>query len=719
MPDMERLHLEDALEDSPQTRHLLMVFEKDAMQLKKFTINMHSCCQRIMSAQNELCAATQALAQQLRAYEIQKFPLESEDSILTSTLKQFSSYLDDISSIHQVLAQQFSETMMYPLNKFLQADLEEVTTMHEMFQMASQEHEQTLTRYMKLPRKKEERSRVEANEDLFSMRKKFHQTALHYYSALNALQYKRKCQLLEPVLGYLHAQRAFFPMGQDAVCKKEVEDFLSNIGASVQGVHAELGQETKRTVDLIDTIEKQSAHLYHAEPPIDMPFIPPNTGLAQKAGYLMHRSRQALIASKWERLYFFTQGGNLMCQSKDEVIKNQLDEVAGKLMLDLNEEGVLAEPAEVEDRRFTFQVTSPQSKKTIILQAENSRERDEWIATINNIVRDGGYVKGKSSLKKKDESTNQLGSELASPRQQSPGLETGSLVPSTTITPVEGLNLDAPIQFDLVSPVEGGLSLTPLIGPPKRINPFDQSGSELLSTPYDNAAFAQNFTVRFLGSMEVKQDRGEQLVHATIRQIMAARAIHNVFKMTESIMNVTSEGIRLLDPSTNSARVEFALQDVSFWATHPENNRLLGFITRNRSATPPGPNPVPGSLSFACHVFETNNSAEDICQAIKQATNIAFQALMDRKKGRTPQKPKPQPIINDKDTLWKPSETGRRGSGEIYLLVQTVDICAEHHRLRTFLLPQLSCPTVIKAEVGQGESAAISPDMCPDEESEA
>lgn len=29
-----------------------------------------------------------------------------------------------ISSIHQVLAQQFSETMMYPLNKFLQADLE-------------------------------------------------------------------------------------------------------------------------------------------------------------------------------------------------------------------------------------------------------------------------------------------------------------------------------------------------------------------------------------------------------------------------------------------------------------------------------------------------------------------------------------------------------------------------------------------------------------------
>ncbi|KAK7464555.1 hypothetical protein BaRGS_00037890, partial [Batillaria attramentaria] len=469
MPDMERLHLEDALEDSPQTRHLLMVFEKDAMQLKKFTAGMHNCCQRIMSAQNELCAATQSLAQQLRAYEIQKFPLESEDSILTSTLKQFSSYLDDISSIHQVLSQQFSETMMYPLNKFLQADLEE--------------HEQALVRYMKMPRKKEEKTRIEANDELYNMRKKFHQ-------ASDCL-YKRKCQLLEPVLGYLHAQRAFFPMGQDAVCKPEVEDFLSNIGASVQGVHAELAQETQKTVELIDTIEKQSAHLYHAEPPIDMPFIPPNTGLVQKAGYLMYRSRQALLASKWERLYFFTQGGNLMSQSKDEV--------AGKLVLDLNEEGVIAEAVEVEDRRFTFQITSQQSKKTVVLQAENFRERDEWIATLNNIVRDGGYVKGKAPPGKKKDSVSQASNESGSPHQQSPSLESASLVPSTTATPVEGLSLDTPIQFDLVSSTEGGPSLTPLTTPPKRINPFDQSGADLLDTPYDNAAFAQNFTVRFLG----------------------------------------------------------------------------------------------------------------------------------------------------------------------------------------------------------------------------
>ena len=47
--------------------------------------------------------------------------------------------------------------------------------------------------------------------------------------------------------------------------------------------------ENQKTVDLIDSLERQSAHQYHAEPPLDMPYIPPNTTLAQKAGYLFIR----------------------------------------------------------------------------------------------------------------------------------------------------------------------------------------------------------------------------------------------------------------------------------------------------------------------------------------------------------------------------------------------------------------------------------------------
>ncbi|KAK6175490.1 hypothetical protein SNE40_013948 [Patella caerulea] len=645
MPDIEKLHLEDALEDSPQTRNLLSVFEKDAFVLKKYTGGLQACCQRIMSAQNELCAATQGLAQQLRAYEAHKFPLESENSILTSTLKQFASYIDDISSIQQVLASQYSETMMYPINKFVQADIEEVSTMYEMYQISSHEHEQALGKYMKLSAKKKEneKARIETNEELYTMRKKFHQTSLHYYSCLNSLQYKRKCFLLEPVMGYLHAQRAFFQMGTDAVMKPEIEDFLGNINASVLSVHQELSVETQKTVELIDSIEKQSVHLYHPEPPIDMPYIPPNTSLAQKSGYLYQRSKQAILGSKWDRCYFFTQGGNLMSQSKDEARKYNKD-FAGSLVVDLNEEGLIAEISEYDDRRFVFQIVAPSSKKTVVLQAENHREREEWIAAINNIVRDSGYVRGGKTPPKRKDRTPSLEKSQSADSQSIPspttlsgnGSRSSSVSTSATTTgaaATQGENtlvLDTPIQFDLVSPSQENRGpQSPMSGPPKRINPFDQSSGEVFDVKFDNAAFSQVFTVRFLGSMEVKADRGEPLVHDTIRQIMAARAIHNVFKMTESKFIVSNEGMRLLDPSNNAVRVEFALQDISFWSKHPENERYFGFITRTRIV-----GGAKNNLSFACHVFESNNSSEEICKSIGTATRMAFEALMAKRNAK-------------------------------------------------------------------------------------
>ncbi|GFO15601.1 Dcc-interacting protein 13-alpha [Plakobranchus ocellatus] len=635
MPDVEQLHLEDALENSPQTCHLLNVFEKDSLLLKKFTLKMHQCCQRIMSAQNELCAASQALAQHLRSYETKKFPLETEDSVLSTTLKQFSTYLDDISSMHQVLAQQFSETMMYPLNKFLQADIEEISTMNEMYRLATHDHEQSLAKYMKQPIKKDDKSRVEINEELYANRKKFHQTALHYYSSLNALQYKRKCFLLEPVMGYLHAQRACFQMGQDIVLNTDVENFLGNIGSSVQAVHADLAKETQKTVESIDSIEQQSQHMYHAEPPVDMPFIPPNTNLTQKAGYLFCRGKQVLLTTRWDRMYFFTQGGNLMSQAKDEF--------AGSLVMDLNENGVVVESCTVDERRHTFQLTAP-NKKVVVLQAENYRERDEWIATLNNVIRDSGFVRTRPQSVKKSERPKQLpnsqstdsasGSSLHSPMASSTA--SFSSISASTGGGAETLVLNTPIQFDLVSPSEENRALTsPSSGPPKRLNPFDQSSATVLNPSFDTAAFCETFTTRFLGSMEVKGDRGEQLVHSTIRQIMAARAIHNIFKMTESLMVVSSEGMRLIDQSNNVVKVEFALQDISFWSSHPDNNRLFGFITRTRMPTSKPASPTAdqeqnSGPTFACHVFECNTTAEDICQAISTSTKIAYQALMKR-----------------------------------------------------------------------------------------
>ena len=68
--------------------------------------------------------------------------------------------------------------------------------------------------------------------------------------------------------------------------------------------------------------------------------------------FLFFCSKTGLVTTAWDRLYFFTQGGNLMCQPRGAV--------AGGMVLDLDNSSVMA--VECEDRRYCFQITSPSGK---------------------------------------------------------------------------------------------------------------------------------------------------------------------------------------------------------------------------------------------------------------------------------------------------------------------------------------------------------------------
>lgn len=54
----------------------------------------------------------------------------------------------------------------------------------------------------------------------------------------------------------------------------------------------------------------------------------------------------------------------------------------------------------------------------------------------------------------------------------------------------------------------------------------------------------QMFVVRFLGSMAVQSDNTSEVIYEAMRQVLAARAIHNIFRMTESHLMVTSKNLR-------------------------------------------------------------------------------------------------------------------------------------------------------------------------------
>ncbi|XP_074493700.1 DCC-interacting protein 13-alpha [Sebastes fasciatus] len=631
MPGIEKLPIEETLEDSPQTRSLLGVFEEDTAAMSNYCTQLYQAMQRIYDAQNELSAATHLTSRLLKEYDKQRFPLGGDDEVMSSTLQQFAKVIDELSSCHAVLSTQLADAMMFPITQFKERDLKEILTLKEVFQISSDDHDVANNRYSRLSKRRDnDKLRAEAVEDVYTSRKKQHQTMMHYFCSLNTLQYKKKTALLEPLLGYMQAQISFFKLGSENLTQ-QWEEFLGTIGTSVQNVRREMEVEVGQMQETILEMERTCDPLYAPCDP-DPAHSPVCRNLTRKQGYLYIRNKTGLVSSSWERQYFFTQGGNLMQQGRGEV--------AGGLVTDLDNCSVMA--VDSDDRRFCLQVTSFDGKKVVTLQSESRKDCEEWISTINNISKRIYLSENAEELAAR---VNQSALEAVTPspsfqqrhesmRPSSKGrvgrASSISSVGSEPSPALSVLSLDAlvapetPIQFDIISPVSeenSGQSKTAAQSG-RRSNPFGESGDST-SEDSEDSILHQLFIVRFLGSMEVKNAESADVISETMRQILAARAIHNIFRMTESHLLVTCDCLKLIDPQTQVTRLRFPLSSVLQCSSHQDNKRLFGFVLQSAGEE--------GDSRAVCYIFESNNDGEKICDSVGLAKQIAFHSEMDRK----------------------------------------------------------------------------------------
>ncbi|XP_051889369.1 DCC-interacting protein 13-beta isoform X2 [Pristis pectinata] len=601
MPPVDRLLLEEALLDSPQTRSLLSVFEEDAGTLTDYTNKLLQAMQRVYGAQNEMSIATQQLSKQLLAYEKQNFALSKGDDEVISTLHRFARVVDELNSLHTELAKQVADTMIFPMIQFRERDLTE--------------HDVAMAKYSKLPKRREnEKLKAEVVAEVAAARRKQHHCSLQYYCALNALQHRKRVAMLDPLLGFIQGQINFFKMGVEMFSKK-LDEFLSSVANMVQSVQGQLDTEA-------ESMRLTQQELLLASETTYMPdnntaaSQKANRNLLQKAGYLNIRNKTGLVSTSWERLYFFTQGGNLMCQPRGAV--------AGGLILDLDNCSVMA--VDCEDRRYCFQITSPSGKMNIILQAEGKQEYEEWICTINNISRQIYLTDNPEAIAIR---LNQTAVQAVTPmstfqkkhesfrpkRAESGGAEAASSEKVLTDLPESADPLivpGTPIQFDLCPASEEG-DQNQSVG--RRTNPFGESDPDTDTTSEDQL-LRRVFTVRFLGSIETRTDQDNEVIYETMRQVLAARAIHNVFRMTEFQMVVSSRKLRFVDPHTQNTKISIPLSEVPLCATHQDNKRLIGFVAR----TPDSGSEIKASLS--CCIFETNDDGNEICSVIDLGRRI-------------------------------------------------------------------------------------------------
>nr|XP_055184947.1 DCC-interacting protein 13-beta isoform X3 [Nyctereutes procyonoides]XP_055184948.1 DCC-interacting protein 13-beta isoform X3 [Nyctereutes procyonoides] len=560
-----------------------------------------------------MCLATQQLSKQLLAYEKQNFALGKGDEEVISTLHCFSKVVDELNVLHTELAKQLADTMVLPIIQFREKDLTEVSTLKDLFGLASNEHDLSMAKYSRLPKKKEnEKAKTEVVKEVVAARRKQHLSSLQYYCALNALQYRKRVAMMEPMIGFAHGQINFFKKGAE-MFSQSMNNFLSSVADMVQSIQGELEAEAEKMRVSQQELLSVDESIYAPDFDVAAPQI--NRNLIQKAGYLNLRNKTGLVTTTWERLYFFTQGGNLMCQPRGAV--------AGGLIQDLDNCSVMA--VDCEDRRYCFQITTPNGKSGIILQAESRKENEEWICAINNISRQIYLTDNPEAVAIKLNQTalqavtpitsfgKKHESSCPSQNLRNSEMENDRIVPTAELRVPEADELIAPgtpIQFDIVLPATEFLEQN---RGNRRINPFGETEDETFPEAEDSL-LQQMFIVRFLGSMAVKTDTTTEVIYEAMRQVLAARAIHNIFRMTESHLMVTSQTLRLIDPQTQVTRANFELTSVTQFAAHQENKRLVGFVVRTPEST--------GGEALSTYIFESNSEGEKICYAINLGKEI-------------------------------------------------------------------------------------------------
>ncbi|XP_072163829.1 protein numb-like [Diadema setosum] len=124
-----------------------------------------------------------------------------------------------------------------------------------------------------------------------------------------------------------------------------------------------------------------------------------------------------------------------------------------------------------------------------------------------------------------------------------------------------------------------------------------------------------NFTVKYLGSIEVSESRGMQICEEAAKQLrMSTR------KKLRAVLWVSSDGLRVVEEESKGLIVDQTIEKVSFCAPDRNNDKGFSYICRDGT-----------TRRWLCHCF---HSLREPGERLSHAVGCAFAACLERKQQR-------------------------------------------------------------------------------------
>ncbi|NXT81534.1 ACAP3 protein, partial [Zapornia atra] len=292
-----------------------------------------------------------------------------KDEMISECLDKFGDSLQEMINYHMILFDQAQRSVRQQLHNFVKDDVRKFKETKKQFDKVREDMEISLVKNAQAPRNKPHEVE-EATGTLTITRKCFRHLALDYVLQINVLQAKKKFEILDAMLSFMHAQYTFFQQGYSLL--HELDPYMKKLATELDQLVIDSAVEKREMEHKHALIQQRVISLYlqdfsYDDSKVEFNVDAPN-GVVME-GYLFKRASNAF--KTWNRRWFSIQNSQLVYQKK---LKDVLTVVVEDLRL------CTVKPCEDIERRFCFEVVSP--TKSCMLQADSEKLRQAWIQAV-------------------------------------------------------------------------------------------------------------------------------------------------------------------------------------------------------------------------------------------------------------------------------------------------------------------------------------------------
>ncbi|XP_037303565.1 rho GTPase-activating protein 26 isoform X2 [Manduca sexta] len=371
---LQPLEFTECLADSPQFRENLQRHEKELERTSQQIKRLIKEVKDVVQAATRLGNAQKALASSMEQFEFACIgaSMTEDERIISRSLHHFAQLIRTIEDERERMLGRAHEQIIQPLEKFRKEHIGAVKEGKKKFDKKTAKFCQTQERTLSLSTKKQENVFQEADAAMDMAERDFCQASLEYVFQLQAVQERKKFELVETLLGFVFGWWTFHHTAHDV--HADAEPRVRDLQLRIQRTRSNFEETSKQTESLMKKMMEVRQMHKEEEGNEEAP------GGVSRAGYLFLMEKKAFGTTTWSKQYCTYEKGSRMLSLTPY---NQINIKTGGCAESVCVCGARL-CAEAAERRFCWEaVPAERERAPLTLQALCERDRAAWLRAID------------------------------------------------------------------------------------------------------------------------------------------------------------------------------------------------------------------------------------------------------------------------------------------------------------------------------------------------